>query len=139
MWRLNDLRFQRLAHALALTVWTVGWAMTWSAARANLYIEPTDQALRAAREAVPQGVLGSCLLLVAALVRLAYRPPRRVALVAIMSAWVLITFVAGPHHYGSWLWTLALVPLSFGMLAWGFVTDRRVPSTTSPAEPTGPH
>jgi hypothetical protein len=116
---------RRLAHALVVIVWIVGWTITWKAARATLFFEPTQEALKAAQDAVAPGVLGSCLLLVAALGRLLYRPWRRAALFAVLPAWVLITFLVGPREYGAWLWTLVLVPASVALLAWGVASDAR--------------
>jgi len=136
--RLRSSPARQLAHTVVVIVWTIGWAITWPAARASFYIEPTDQALKAAHDSVAQGIFGSCLLLIAAVVRLTYRPPLRVVLTAIIPAWVLVTFLAGPHDYGAGFWTLTLVPVSFATLAWGVITDRRVRSATLPAELTGP-
>jgi hypothetical protein len=122
-----------VAHAAVLLAWIVGWMMTWNSARANLYFEPTDNALKAAHDAVPQGILGGCLLLGAALLRLVYRPWQRVLLFAVLPAWVLVTFLAGPHDLHSWAWTLLLLPASIGVLVWGVAADqRRRASATSP-------
>ena len=83
---------KRLLPWTVRVLWLSGWLLAMKAGRANTYFEPTEEALRAAHDAVPVGIAGSVLMLVAAFFRVIYRPLWSAATLILVAAVSLLLF-----------------------------------------------
>ena len=83
---------KRLLPWTVRVLWLCGWLLAMKAGRANTYFEPTEEALRAAHDAVPVGIAGSVLMLVAAFFRVIYRPLWSAATLILVAAVSLLLF-----------------------------------------------
>ena len=97
---------KRLLPWTVRVLWLSGWLLAMKAGRANTYFEPTEEALRAAHHALPVGIAGSVLILVAALARVTYRPLWSAATLILVAAVSLLLFSRAEASHAPLLWQL---------------------------------
>ena len=97
-----------------------GWVLAYRAANSNLYIEPTDDAVRAAAAAVPLGVVGAAVMVLAPVMYGAWARRAWLAAEAVRGVLVGILLAAEPNTSGGPF--LALVLTAAG--APGYVAAR---------------
>jgi len=81
-------------------VWVVGWVVSFKAARANLFIEPTDIAVRAAARSVGHGIAGALAMTGTTLMEGALTTEVFWFIPAVIGAGTALLFVREPRSHG---------------------------------------
>ena len=119
------LRTDKTVKVLCRLGWACGWVIALQAATAQLYFEPTDEALLAAQDALPSGVAGVLIMVVAALGRLRYRGWPQVVIFVVLNGVTLPLLYGGTGSTAlPMLWLLLNLVVALALVAVNTARER---------------